>query len=72
MSNYVKMGKYGFHPDIIGDKIVKILKTNNPKTRYVITPNKLKNYIIPGFLPDRLVDKLVGKMLKLIKKSDKK
>ena len=72
MSNYVKMGKYGFHPDIIGDKIVKILKKNNPKTRYVITPNKLKNYIIPGFLPDRLVDKLVGKMLKLIKKSDKK
>jgi len=29
------------------------------------------NYIIPGFLPDRWVDKLLGKMLGLIKKNTK-
>ena len=65
---YVKMGKYGLHPDLIGNLALKILLTNKPKTRYVITPGKLMNYIIPGFLPDRWVDRLVGKMLGLIKK----
>lgn len=68
---YVKMGKYGLHPDLIGSLALKILLTNKPKTRYVITPGKLMNYIIPGFLPDRWVDRLVGKMLGLIKESDK-
>jgi len=68
---YIKMGKYGLHPDLVGNLVLKILLTNKPKTRYVITPEKLKNYIIPGFLPDRWVDRLVGKMLGLIKKTDK-
>ena len=66
------MGKNGFNPDIIGKRVVKILMTNNPKTRYVITPQKIKNYLIPGFLPDRWVDRLTGKMLALIYKSKKK
>ena len=68
---YIKMGKYGLHPDLVGNLVLKVLLTNKPKTRYVITPAKLKNYIIPGFLPDRWVDHLVGKMLGLIKKTDK-
>jgi len=68
---YIKMGKNGLHPDLIGNLVHKILLTNKPKTRYVITPGKLRNYIIPGFFPDRWVDKLIGKMLGLIKNSDK-
>ena len=58
----------GYRPDVIGKKVVSIMQTNTPKTRYVITPNILKNYLIPGFLPDRWVDKMIGKMLGLIKK----
>ena len=58
----------GYHPSVIGEKIVEIMQTNKPKTRYVITPRIFKNYFIPGFLPDRYVDKLIGKMLGLIKK----
>ena len=44
------------------------MNTNYPKTRYVITPNKIKNYLMPGFLPDRIVDRMIGKMLGIIKK----
>ena len=44
------------------------MNTNTPKTRYVITPNKMKNYLMPGFLPDRWVDNMIGKMLGIIKK----
>tara|TARA_B110000438_G_scaffold291717_1_gene329057 strand:- start:372 stop:1226 length:855 start_codon:yes stop_codon:yes gene_type:complete len=65
---YIKLGINGFSPKIIGKKIVKVMNTNNPKTRYVITPKIFKNYLIPGFLPDRWVDRLTGKMLSLFKK----
>jgi len=58
----------GYSPNIIGQKVVDIMSTNKPKTRYVITPSILKNYFIPGFLPDRFIDRLIGKMLGLIKK----
>ena len=65
---YIQLGVNGLNPQIIGQRVVKVLMTNKPKTRYVITPNKLMNYIVPGFFPDRWVDKLIGKMLGLIKK----
>ena len=65
---YLQMGANGLNPDIIGNKTVEILSKNNPKTRYVITPNKFRDYLIPGFLPDRWVDKMVGKMLSLFKR----
>ena len=58
----------GFPPKIIGEKVLNIMQTNRPKTRYVITPKIIKNYFIPGFLPDRWVDRMIGKMLGLIKK----
>ena len=58
----------GFPPKIIGEKVLNIMQTNRPKTRYVITPKIIKNYFIPGFFPDRWVDRMIGKMLGLIKK----
>ena len=65
---YIQLGVNGLNPQIIGQRVVKVLMTNKPKTRYVITPQKIKNYLMPGFLPDRWVDRLTGKMLGLIKK----
>ena len=58
----------GYPPNIVSAQVVKILQTNKPKTRYVITRKIFKNYYIPGFLPDRWVDKIIGKMLGLIGK----
>ena len=58
----------GYPPSIIGNKVVEIMQTNKPKTRYVITAKIFKNYYIPGFLPDRWVDRMIGKMLGLLKK----
>ena len=49
---YIKLGVDGFPPKMIGERVVKILSTNNPKTRHVITPKIFKNFLIPGFLPD--------------------
>ena len=65
---YIKLGVDGYSPTIIGNKIVEVMNTNKPRTRYVITPRIFKNYLIPGFLPDRWVDHLTAKMLGLLKK----
>jgi len=68
---YIKLGINGFSPTVIGKRIVKVMNTNKPKARYVITPKIFKNYLIPGFLPDRWVDRLTGKMLGLLKNKSK-
>ena len=40
---FIEMGKKGLDADIIGNKVLKVLETPKPKTRYVITPNKFAN-----------------------------
>ena len=65
---YIKIGLKGLSPHVIGERVVKIMNTNKPKTRHVITPNIFKDYLIPGYLPDRIVDRLTAKMLGLFKK----
>ena len=39
-----------------------------PKTRYVMTPHRFINFTLPGILTDRMMDKLIGKSLGLLKK----
>ena len=60
---YLAIGKKGFPPKVIGDKVVEIMNTNFPKTRYVITGRKWMDFILPGILPDRLLDKVFAKFL---------
>mgnify|MGYP001365856623 CR=1 FL=1 len=55
--------------DIIGNAIKDIIENQNPKTRYVFTKNKFKEYTLPGILSDRKLDKIMAKRLK-IKKSN--
>ena len=54
--------------DVIGNAIKDIIENPNPKTRYVYTKNKFKEYTLPGILSDRRLDKIIAKRLK-IKKS---
>ena len=65
---FIEMGKKGFDADIIGNRVKEILQDPSPKTRHVITPNRFINFTLPGILPDRIFDKLVGKGLGLLKK----
>ena len=65
---FIQMGKRGLDPDIIGNRVKTILQDPRPRIRHVITPNRLLNYTLPGILPTRLYDKLVGKSLGLLKK----
>ena len=65
---FIQMGKKGFDSDIIGNRIKSILQDPKPPIRHVITPNRLQNYTLPGILPTRIYDKLIGKGLGLLKK----
>ena len=53
----------GLHVDKVGKLISKVIRIKNPKTRYVITGRKWLDYILPGILPDRWIDKLFAKFL---------
>ena len=65
---FIQMGKKGFDSDIIGNRVKSILQNPKPPIRHVITPNRLINYTLPGILPTRMYDKIVGKGLGLLKK----
>jgi len=51
--------------DIIGNAIRSIIENPRPKTRYVYTKDKFKEFTIPGILPDRTLDKIMAKRLKI-------
>ena len=53
----------GLPVDRVGKLIAKVIRISNPKTRYVITGRKWLDYILPGILPDRWLDKLFAKFL---------
>ena len=53
----------GLPVDQVGKLITKVIRISNPKTRYVITGRKWFDYILPGILPDRWIDRLFAKFL---------
>ena len=65
---FIQMGKKGLNADIIGNRVKSVLQDPSPAIRHVITPNRLINYTLPGIIPTRMYDKLIGKGLGLLKK----
>jgi len=60
----IKLGKAGFPPEKIGAAVHTALTAANPKTRYVVTPEPLTNWL--GLvLPKRTMDNLVAGRLGL-------
>tara|TARA_B100000131_G_scaffold167760_1_gene162116 strand:- start:920 stop:1768 length:849 start_codon:yes stop_codon:yes gene_type:complete len=53
--------------DIIGNAIKSIIENPHPKTRYVYTKDKFKEFTLPGILPDRTLDRIMAKRLKIKK-----
>ena len=64
----IDMGRKGLAPERIGEAVHTALTTPNPKTRYVITPEPLTNWL-GNNLPKRLVDNTIAKRLGLTRQS---
>lgn len=60
----IDMGRKGLAPEKIGEVVHTALTVAKPKTRYIVTPDPLQNWLSNN-LPKRLVDRTVAKQLGL-------
>ncbi len=65
-SYMTEMGRKGFPPEKIGETVHTALTAHKPKTRYVVTPDPLGNWL-SLHMPKRMVDKTIAKQLGLVK-----
>ena len=63
----IEKGKHGLDSNVVARLIEKIIRVNKPKTRYVVSSNKLRDYYLPGLFTDRFFDRIIAKILKLNK-----
>ena len=59
----VAKGKKGMTLDECSRRIANIFETEKPKTRYSIVQNKFQNWVLPLLLPDRVMDRLLKKLM---------
>jgi NAD(P)-dependent dehydrogenase (short-subunit alcohol dehydrogenase family) len=64
----LRIGKAGFPPEKIGETVHEALTAPNPKTRYVVTPEPLMNWLGLN-LPKRFMDKQIATRLGLERKA---
>ncbi|MBD2463135.1 SDR family oxidoreductase [Oscillatoria sp. FACHB-1407] len=65
---FVAQGKQGYSSEVVGRFIRRVFETPNPKSRYTIVRNPISNWILPALLPDRWLDKLIGRNVGLLPK----
>lgn len=67
-SYMTEMGRKGLAPEKIGEVVHTALTTAKPKTRYIVTPDPLQNWLSNN-LPKRMVDRTIAKQLGLTRRS---
>ena len=67
MQTFVESGRKGLPPEDIGALVYHALTSAKPRTRYTILRNSLMRWLVPRLLPDRTLDRLLGKQLGLIR-----
>lgn len=50
----------------VGDLIWRVLTIAQPKTRYALLREPFEQWILPRFLPQRIVDKIIGRRVGLL------
>jgi NAD(P)-dependent dehydrogenase (short-subunit alcohol dehydrogenase family) len=60
-----KLVSGGDPPEKIGKFIRKVFEARRPKTKYAIVSGRFADWIVPTTLPDRWLDRLVGRSLGL-------
>lgn len=52
----------GFSVDYLGERIVNIYETKQPRVRYALVPNQLMSWIVPRLLPARVLDWIMSRI----------
>ena len=61
----VQEGLKGYPPAYIGERLLGIMETARPRSRYALVPGRLTNWALPTLLPRRWVDRLIGRAVGL-------
>ncbi len=61
-------GRKGLPPEAVGRVVRDALTVARPRTRYAVVPGKLLNWTLPTLLPRRVVDRLIGGRLGLVRR----
>ena len=64
---FAEEGKKGLPPEEIARTIYRALTASKPRVRYAVVPQRFKNWTVPMLLPKRVVDRLIGKQIGLLK-----
>jgi len=62
----LKRGRDGLPASKVADAVRKGLTLADPKLRYVVVKNKFFSFDLPSLIPDKRVDKIIGKMFGFI------
>ncbi len=67
-SYMLKRGREGLPPERVAASVLRALLAPKPPTRIPVLSGKFANWILPRALPDRVLDRMVGKRLGLMRK----
>jgi NAD(P)-dependent dehydrogenase (short-subunit alcohol dehydrogenase family) len=62
------LAKGGYTPEEFGKRVADAFEARRPKTRYAIVPGRLTGWTIPTLLPDRLLDRIIGRSVGLLRR----
>ncbi|MET4783270.1 SDR family NAD(P)-dependent oxidoreductase [Glaciihabitans sp. UYNi722] len=62
----IDSGRRGLTTEHVGNLIAQALTTAHPKTRYAPVQGKFFNETVPSLLPDRVVDRILGRQFGLL------
>jgi hypothetical protein len=55
------LAKGGYSPEEFGGLVLRAFEARRPKTRYAIVCGRLANWTLPAALPDRWLDRIIGR-----------
>jgi len=58
----VANGRKGLPPEAVGEAVKKALTLSRPKTRYTVTPDPIRNFLLNA-LPKRIIDRILARQL---------
>ncbi len=64
---FLNESKKGLPASRIGEAVFKALTVRKPRVRYAVVPQRLKNWTIPRTLPERMLDRMIGKQSGLLR-----
>lgn len=64
---FLNESKKGLPASRIGEAVYKALTVRKPRVRYAVVPQRLKNWTLPRALPQRMLDRMIGKQSGLLR-----